>query len=106
MVFLIFLKNSVSIIITNIRIHIPKIYLLSNPRNNGPDQNAWLLQNCPGGWIKASDLGKGFQLNGELTKAGWLYNTINLPQSGNYVRCGAEIVGGVLPLRMVAKSSR
>ena len=30
----------------------PKIYILSNPQNNGPNQMNWLTANTPGGWIK------------------------------------------------------
>jgi hypothetical protein len=73
----------------------PKIYLLSNPKNTGVDQCNWLIQNCPGGWLKSSSLSKGYQLNGEISKASWLYPIINVPQSGNYVRVRCEIVGGV-----------
>jgi len=56
----------------------PAIYLLSNPKNNGSDQMYWLTQNCPGGWIKTGTLGKGYQLNDEVTKSGWLYNILNM----------------------------
>ncbi|MEP6844891.1 MAG: T9SS type A sorting domain-containing protein [Panacibacter sp.] len=73
----------------------PKISVLSNPKNNGPDQAAWLFQNCPGGWIKTGSLGKGFQLNDEVSKAGWLYPMINSPiLNGEYVRTRSELIGG------------
>jgi hypothetical protein len=73
----------------------PKIYLLSNPKNNGPDQATWIFQNCPGGWIKTGTLGKGFQLNDENDKAQWLYPMLNKPVlNGQYVRARSEITGG------------
>src|SRR6266487_2744341 len=72
----------------------PRIYLLSNPKNKGEDQCYWLLQNCPGGWIKTGTLGKGYQLNDEVAKAAWLFNILNTPQNGNYVRARSEIIGG------------
>ncbi len=72
---------------------LPKIYLLSNPKNTGADQCAWLLQNCPKGWIKTGTLGKGYQLNDEVTKASWLYSIINNSQNGHYVRSRSEDIG-------------
>ena len=69
----------------------PKITLISNPGNLGDTQMAWLLQNCPNGWIKTGSLGKGYQLNDERNKASWLYNVLNVPQNGSYVRARAEI---------------
>jgi len=69
----------------------PKIYLLSNPQNNGQDQMNWLLQNCPNGWIKCGSLGKGFQLNDEKTKYSWMYPLLNNPQNGAYVRARSEL---------------
>ncbi|CAN5501137.1 hypothetical protein BH10BAC2_BH10BAC2_28630 [soil metagenome] len=73
----------------------PKIALLSNPKNNGPDQAQWLFANCPGGWIKTGSIGKGYQLNEETVKAGWLYPLINTPiYLGEYVRARSEIIGG------------
>lgn len=69
----------------------PKIYLLSNPLNNGQDQMNWLLQYCPNGWIKCGSLGKGFQLNDEKTKYSWLYPLLNNPQSGAYIRSRSEL---------------
>src|SRR3954470_3527482 len=72
---------------------IPKIYLLSNPSNTGSTQYTWLIQNLPGSWVKTGSLGKGYQLNDEVTKASWLYPLLNSPQSGNYVRARSEIIG-------------
>ncbi|HRI19428.1 MAG TPA: T9SS type A sorting domain-containing protein, partial [Panacibacter sp.] len=72
----------------------PKIYLLTNPGNKGDDEIPWLLQNCPGGWIKTGSMGKGYQLNDEKSKSRWLYYELNSPQSGDYVRCRSEITGG------------
>lgn len=69
----------------------PKITLISNPGNQGKDQALWLLQNCPGSWLKTGTLGKGYQLNDEKTKASWLYNILNTPQNGSYVRARCEI---------------
>ncbi|MEP6845815.1 MAG: hypothetical protein ABI861_07415, partial [Panacibacter sp.] len=69
----------------------PKIYLLSNPQNNGQDQMNWLIQNCPNGWIKCGSLGKGFQLNDEVSKASWLYSLLNFPQNGEYIRSRSEV---------------
>lgn len=71
----------------------PKIYILSNPQNNGPSQMTWLTANAPGGWIKTGSLGKGFQLNDEVTKSSWLYPILNTPQSGNWIRARCEITG-------------
>ncbi len=71
----------------------PKIYILSNPQNNGPNQMNWLTANTPGGWIKTGSLGKGFQLNDEVTKSSWLYPILNTPQNGNWVRARCEITG-------------
>src|SRR5919197_3183565 len=48
---------------------VPKIALLSNPRNNNDDGNEWVVQNCPGGWLKCGTLGKAYQLNDELDKS-------------------------------------
>lgn len=69
----------------------PKIYLLSNPQNNGQDQMNWLIQNCPKGWIKCGSIGKGFQLNDEVSKSNWLYNLLNYPQNGEYIRSRSEL---------------
>ncbi|CAN5233648.1 hypothetical protein BH11BAC6_BH11BAC6_15570 [soil metagenome] len=74
----------------------PKIYLLSNPRNQGEDQAQWVVANCPG-WIKTATLGKGYQLNDEKDKYAWLYDMINKPQSnGDYIRSRSEMIGGNL----------
>lgn len=69
----------------------PKVYLLSNPQNNGQEQMEWLLQNCPNGWIKCGSLGKGFQLNDEVAKSKWLYDLLNKPQNGEYIRSRSEV---------------
>lgn len=69
----------------------PKIYLLSNPLNNGQDQMNWLLQNCPNGWIKCGTIGKGFQLNDEKSKYTWLYPLLNNQQQGEYIRSRSEL---------------
>lgn len=71
----------------------PKIYLLSNPQNNGQDQCTWLTINCPGSWIKTGSLGKGFELNDEKTKFSWLFPLMNTPMNGNYMRSRSEIIG-------------
>jgi hypothetical protein len=71
----------------------PKITLLSNPKNKGMEDAIWVVQNCPG-WLKNSTLGKAFQLNDELDKTSWLYNLVNQPQAGNYIRMRCEIAGG------------
>lgn len=70
---------------------VPKIYLLSNPQNNGEDQMNWLINNCPNSWIKCGSIGKGFQLNDEVSKSSWLYNLLNSPQNGDYVRARSEL---------------
>ena len=74
----------------------PKITVVSNPSNDGVEETLWLLQNCPGGWIKTGTLGKGYQLNDEKTKLNWLYDLLNTPQSssGTYLRARSEITGG------------
>lgn len=74
----------------------PKIALLSNPRNNGDDANLWVVQNCPGGWLKCGTLGKAYQLNDELDKSSWLFDILNNPQQGAYVRARSEITGSNL----------
>lgn len=74
----------------------PKITLLSNPHNNGSDQSEWLVQNCPGTWIKTGSIGKGYQLNDEKTKASWLVNMLNVPKNGEFVRARSEISFQVL----------
>ena len=71
----------------------PTIYLMSNPRNQGSDAALWTEENCPG-WQKAGTLGKGFQLNDEVTKYGWLFNLMNVPRSnGEYMRVRSELAG-------------
>ena len=74
----------------------PGIRLLSNPPNAGDDQYLWLTQSCPGSWFKNGTIGKGYQLNDEKTKAGWLYTIMNSPLNGNYIRTRSEITGSGL----------
>jgi len=74
----------------------PKIYHLSNPSNDGSEETMWLMQNCPGSWLKAGTIGKGYQLNDEKTKSGWLYDITNNLQNGVYVRSRSEITGGAV----------
>lgn len=69
----------------------PLITLLSNPHNNGSSQSEWLVQNCPGTWIKTGSIGKGYQLNDEKSKASWLLNMLNVPKNGQFVRARSEI---------------
>jgi len=69
----------------------PKIFLLSNPQNNGEDQMKWLIQNCPNSWIKCGSIGKGFQLNDEKTKYNWLFPLLNTIQNGDYLRARSEL---------------
>ena len=74
----------------------PKIYLLSNPRNQGDDEAIWVVQNCPG-WLKTATLGKGYQLNDERDKYDWLYGMLNSPlQNGDFIRARSEMIGGNL----------
>lgn len=74
----------------------PKINLISNPHNNGQEQTTWLLETCPGTWIKTGSIGKGYQLNDEKTKSLWLYNVLNTKQSsGDFVRARSEFSGQV-----------
>jgi hypothetical protein len=74
----------------------PRISLLSNPKNGGEDQSLWVIQNCPGGWLKCGTLGKAYQLNDEIDKSAWLFDVLNQPQSGDYVRARSEITGSNL----------
>jgi len=71
----------------------PTITLLSNPSCKDSTELYWLLENCPGGWIKCGTLAKGSQLNFELDKQQWLYNILNKPLGGRYVQARCEIVG-------------
>jgi len=71
----------------------PKIALLSNPKNQRDDDALWVALNCPGGWLKNSTIGKAFQLNDELDKSLWLYDLVNKPQNGDYIRMQCEIPG-------------
>lgn len=75
----------------------PKIYILSNPKNNGQEQAYWLMQNCPGSWIKTGTLSKGYQLNYETDKAAWLYDILNKPVSGGtFMRSRSEQIGSFI----------
>src|SRR5205814_3463673 len=71
----------------------PKIRLLSNPSYTGPEQQYWLDDNCPGGWTKCGTLAKGFQLNMELDKRDWLFDIMNKPYSGEYIKSRSELTG-------------
>lgn len=71
----------------------PRIYLLSNPLNQGQQQCEWLVQNIPESWIKCGTIGKCYQLNDEKTKATWLFDIINKPHSGGYTRARSEFAG-------------
>jgi len=72
----------------------PKIYLLSNPMNNGQEQATWLMVNCPGSWIKTGTLGKCYQMNFETDKASWLFPILNTPMNGATMRSRSELIGG------------
>lgn len=72
---------------------VPAIKMLSNPNYYKSDQQEWLDDNCPGGWTKCGTIGKGFQLNTELDKQSWLFDIMNKPVSGQYVRSRCEING-------------
>jgi hypothetical protein len=74
----------------------PAIRLLSNPSATDPSQTLWLLDNCPGGWIKRGLLAKGSQLNMELDRNAWLYDILNQPQSGQFVMSRSEITSPYL----------
>jgi hypothetical protein len=77
----------------------PKINIGSNPKNDGADQAIWFRDNCPGGWIKTGSIGKGYQLNDEISKKEWLYPLLNEPQfntSDPYMRSRSEITGGAV----------
>lgn len=74
----------------------PKIAILNNPNSQDPQQEYWLNDNCPGGWTKCGTMAKGFQLNTELDKLGWLYDIMNKPGKGGYTRSRCEITGDQL----------
>ncbi len=74
----------------------PPIRLLSNPSTTDSTETYWLLNNCPGGWLKCGTFAKGSQINMESDKQSWLYNILNQPQSGQYVMARSEIVGAQL----------
>lgn len=74
----------------------PQITLLSNPSNTNSSSAFWLIDNCPNGWIKCGNIGKGFQLNMESDKNTWLYDVLNKPWNGNYIKSRSEIWGDQL----------
>lgn len=74
----------------------PKITMLSNPDYQDPAQQYWLMANCPGGWTKCGTMGKGFQLNMESDKYGWLYDIMNKPWGDSYIKSRSEIWGDQL----------
>jgi hypothetical protein len=71
----------------------PKITMLSNPNAQQADQQYWLASNCPGGWTKCGIMSKGSQLNMESDKNNWLYDILNKPWNGKYIKSRSEIVG-------------
>jgi hypothetical protein len=71
----------------------PPIRLLSNPITSDSSQTNWLMNNCPGGWIKCGTFAKGSQINMELDRNEWLYNILNQPQNGQFVMVRSEITG-------------
>jgi hypothetical protein len=71
----------------------PPIRLLSNPNTTDSTETYWLLNNCPGGWLKCGTFAKGSQINMELDKQSWLYTVLNQPQSGQFIMSRSEIVG-------------
>ncbi len=72
---------------------IPSIRLLSNPDPSDSTQTYWLLNNCPGGWLKCGSFAKGSQINMELDKQSWLYHILNQPQNSQFIMSRSEIVG-------------
>jgi hypothetical protein len=73
--------------------NIPSIRLLSNPSPTDSSQTNWLMNNCPGGWIKCGTFAKGSQINMESDKQKWMYNILNQPQNGQFVMARSEVVG-------------
>jgi hypothetical protein len=71
----------------------PPITLLSNPSTSDSTETYWLVQNCPGGWLKCGTFAKGSQINMELDKQSWLYNILNQPQNSRFVMSRSEITG-------------
>ncbi len=71
----------------------PKIRLLNNPNKTGKDQIDWLIQNAPGGWLKAPAMAKGYGYNYDLDRMTWLYDYMNKPQQGDFFRSRSEISG-------------
>lgn len=82
----------------------PKITLLSNPSNTNSASAFWVINNCPNGWIKCGNIGKGFQLNMESDKNAWLYDILNKPWNGNYIKSRSEIWGDQLDAGWWAKN--
>jgi hypothetical protein len=70
----------------------PPISLLSNPSTADSTETYWLLNNCPGGWLKCGSFSKRTQINTESDKS-WLYNVLNQPQNGQFVMSRSEITG-------------
>lgn len=71
----------------------PKIRLLNNPNKTGKDQTDWLMKYAPGGWLKSPAMAKGYLFNFDQDKEAWLFNLLNQPQKGEYVRSRSEITG-------------
>jgi hypothetical protein len=71
----------------------PPIALLSNPNTTDSTETYWLLNNCPGGWLKCGSFSKSTQVNMESDKQSWLYSVLNQPQNGQFVMSRSEIVG-------------
>lgn len=71
----------------------PAIKILSNFVCTTSSQAYWLDANCPGGWIKAGTINRGFQLNMEGVRNTWLYDIMNKPWSGQYMLSRSEWVG-------------
>lgn len=75
---------------------VPAIKILSNAKLYDSQQVYWLNDNCPGGWIKCPTMNKGYQLNLEADKYQWLYDMMNKPCSGGYMKSRSEIIGDQL----------
>ncbi len=71
----------------------PAVALLSNANYNDPTEDYWLADSCPGGWMKCGTMAKGSQLNTEGDRLSWLYDMLNKPTSGRYVKARCEITG-------------
>jgi hypothetical protein len=75
---------------------VPVIKILSHAKLYDSQQVKWLDSNCPGGWIKCPNINKGYQLNMELDKYQWLYDMMNKPCHGEYMKSRSEIIGAQL----------